>query len=156
MESLLHHYGILTTEMVAVIRHVSKTSWRLCSIHWRVKESQSATRRLRVGTAHFHGVIRALKNQGSTTTTKIRRNKIISLPGHVTSLSWRVRSIVKLSMRLRTTSQNSPALHGDRGLQKMFVNPGSTELSSPSPLKPDHWMSEIKWRGITSLPIRRQ
>jgi hypothetical protein len=37
MESLLHHYRILTTEMVTVIRHVSETSWRICSIHWRVK-----------------------------------------------------------------------------------------------------------------------
>ena len=60
MESLLHHYGILTAEMVAVIRHVSETSWRICSIDWRVKQRQSATRRLWIGTAHFHGVFRAL------------------------------------------------------------------------------------------------
>jgi hypothetical protein len=37
MESLLHHYGILTTEMVAVIRNVSETRRRICSIDWRVK-----------------------------------------------------------------------------------------------------------------------
>ena len=37
MEGLLHNYGIFATEVVAVIRHISKTSWRVCGIDWRVK-----------------------------------------------------------------------------------------------------------------------
>jgi hypothetical protein len=37
MEGLLHYYGIFTTEVVAVIRHISETSRRVCGIDWRVK-----------------------------------------------------------------------------------------------------------------------
>lgn len=36
MEGLLN-YGIFTTEVVAVIRYISGTSWRVCVIDWRMK-----------------------------------------------------------------------------------------------------------------------
>jgi hypothetical protein len=37
MEGLLHNYGIFATEVVAIVRHISKTSWRVRGIDWRVK-----------------------------------------------------------------------------------------------------------------------
>lgn len=87
MEGLLHNYGIFATEVVAVIRHISETSWRVCGIDWRVKQRESTARWLSVGSAHFHSVFRALQNHVSTTATKSRRNSRISLPGHIASLS---------------------------------------------------------------------
>jgi hypothetical protein len=36
MEGLLN-YGIFTTEMMAIIRHISETSWRVCGFDWRMK-----------------------------------------------------------------------------------------------------------------------
>jgi hypothetical protein len=35
MEGLL--YGFFTTEVVAIIRHISETSWLVYGIDWRVK-----------------------------------------------------------------------------------------------------------------------
>ena len=37
MEGLLHDYGIFATEVMAIIRRISKTSWRVRGIDWRVK-----------------------------------------------------------------------------------------------------------------------
>ena len=37
MEGLLHDYGIFATEVVAIVRQISETSWRICGIDWRVK-----------------------------------------------------------------------------------------------------------------------
>ena len=37
MEGLLHDYGIFATEVVAIVRHISETSWCICGIDWRVK-----------------------------------------------------------------------------------------------------------------------
>ena len=36
MEGLLY-FGIFTTEVVAVNRYISGTSWRVCVIDWRMK-----------------------------------------------------------------------------------------------------------------------
>ena len=37
MEGLLHDYGIFATEVVAIIRHISEASWRVCDIDWCMK-----------------------------------------------------------------------------------------------------------------------
>ena len=37
MEGLLHNHRIFTTEVVAVIRHISETSWCACGIDWPVE-----------------------------------------------------------------------------------------------------------------------
>jgi hypothetical protein len=37
MEGLLHDYGIFATKVMAIIRRISETSWRVRGIDWRVK-----------------------------------------------------------------------------------------------------------------------
>ena len=119
MKGLLHNYGIFTIEVVAIIRYISKTSWRVRSVDWRVKERQSAPRRLCVGSTEVRGVFGALESQFSTTYRKSRRNTMISLPGHIASLLWCLRqSVDKKCIKLHTTSQNLFALHEDMGLQR--------------------------------------
>jgi hypothetical protein len=37
MEGLLHNYGIFAAEVVAIMRYISQTSWRVCGIDRRVE-----------------------------------------------------------------------------------------------------------------------
>jgi hypothetical protein len=62
MIGLLHNYRIFTTEVVAIIRHISKASWRVYGIDWRVEQRQSTERRPRTRSAHICSVFGALRS----------------------------------------------------------------------------------------------
>jgi hypothetical protein len=121
MKSLLHHYGILTTEMVTVIRHVSETSWRIFSIHWRMKQRQSATRRLWVGATHFHGVFRALKNRVSTTAVKSTRNTIVTWAHCIAVIAHKSTAWLNLERRYVPFREICLIFTGIGVYKKMFV-----------------------------------